>query len=1563
MAGKTRTTQAHGPRAASKPLKAPSSSQPPRRTASTTQSSKPAPAGGKKRTREEREDEPEKAVVTQSSLSLLNQPDEIDFPRGGGTGLTQREVREAQLEGEAEAMGDGNDEDRERQKETEVIKDKGKAKRRKLERALKGEVKAKNQIPKDAFRVEHLNYKRLIPGTKVLCQVVQVRPLEVIVSLPNQLLGHIPITNISSEFTARLEKAGEEDSDEEEEEESDEEDEVTADKGLPGLSALFHTGQYLIAVVTSTAVSDPTKLKLAGREGDETVRSSRRVELSVEPEKVNEGIAKGDLKRGFVFPAAVHDVEEKGYTLSLGLPPLSAFLPFADAKKLAPKGLHVGQVVVCRLTKIHSNERTVSVAVEWADIASTTLDSVSSITSLLPLQLVPALVTAVMPQGLNVKFHGYYDGTIDRFHLPISAGEEIAQHYKEGQKVKGRILWDSISQTPKKFALSMREEIVRLEESRVKALQSEWVVGRKCSAKIVAVDEEWGLTCEIVGDEPVPAFVHISRITDDHLSTIPKAGPWQIGTVHPARVVSLSPLDSLVQLSLQPSIISQSFLRVQDVRVGEEVKGTVKVLRDNALFVSIGGSVDGVVWPLHYADIRLKHPEKKFRPGQAVKARVFSVDPEKNRVVLTLKKQLLQTPHPLVTTLAEAEPGLVTDATVTKVLDKSVLVDFFGGIRALIPAAEAAEAFTDVSDLGRMFPLGKVVTVRILSVDQASSRIVASARQASAPAASTSASSAIESIDVGTLTTGTISALHETNLVLSLAEGGIKALLAYPTLARHRGMSVETLKSDLAKGQKLEDLVVVSKNVDKGFVIVGLVPSKSAAATAAASSSAPSTSQPQLTFDRLEVGALYPGRVTSRLSSGVVLVQLAGSRNASLRGRVALTELSDDYSLVSEKGEALFPVGTNVQAVVLAKDDDQRRLDLSLRASRVLSAQDKPLASPPADAPITSVDELKPASKVRGFVKNVANAGVFVELGRDITARVLIKELFDEYVKEWKPRFKVGQLVEGKILSVDKVSSQIEMSFRSSAVVKKDASAPTSISLADANLSKGQVVRGTIKRVQDYGVFIRLDESGVEGLCHKSKIVDDEKRSWKEVVREGQKVKAVVLSVDLEKKKLSLGLKKSLFPEGEASEDEDEDDKMVGEELDDEEEMISAGEDAEDEDEEEIADGDSEGESVDLQAMLAQAQAGGSDEEDDDEEMSEAEAPVASTSKLPATEAAPALAVKAGFSWGEDDGDAAMDAADKESDDDEEEDEAPKPSATAAGKKPANGLTALDDRTGDLDTQAPTSVADFERLLLGSPNSSYLWIQYIAFFVGLSQLDKAREIGQRALKTINFREEGEKLNVWIALLNLENSYGDETTLETLFKEAAQRNDAKTVHLRMIDIYERTGKYEAEEELFKKTVKKFSHSSKVWTLFAQFYLTHGRPAEARELLPRSLKSLEKRKHVKTITKFAQLEFKMGDAERGRTIFEGIVDSYPKRLDLWFVYVDMEIKQRNVVGVRALFDRILAQRLSSKKGKSVFKKWLSFEKDFGDEDGVEAVKERAVAFVQSRQGGGEEDGDEE
>jgi len=91
-------------------------------------------------------------------------------------------------------------------------------------------------------------------------------------------------------------------------------------------------------------------------------------------------------------------------------------------------------------------------------------------------------------------------------------------------------------------------------------------------------------------------------------------------------------------------------------------------------------------------------------------------------------------------------------------------------------------------------------------------------------------------------------------------------------------------------------------------------------------------------------------------------------------------------------------------------------------------------------------------------------------------------------------------------------------------------------------------------------------------------------------------------------------------------------------------------------------------------------------------------------------------------------------------------------------------------------------------------------------------------------------------------------------------------------------------------------------------------------------------------VKTIAKFAQLEFKFGDPERGRTIFEGLLESYPRRMDLWFILVDMEVKVGDLPRVRyrlslgyqlsellilflsrAVFIRILGMHLSAHRAK--------------------------------------------
>jgi rRNA biogenesis protein RRP5 len=103
------------------------------------------------------------------------------------------------------------------------------------------------------------------------------------------------------------------------------------------------------------------------------------------------------------------------------------------------------------------------------------------------------------------------------------------------------------------------------------------------------------------------------------------SGPWKVGTTHRARVTGYHPLDGLLQLSMKSSVLDQRFLQVGEVKVGEIIKGTVKKLTDSGLFVSISGNVDGVIWPNHYADIALKHPQKRFKAGGSIKCRVSRV--------------------------------------------------------------------------------------------------------------------------------------------------------------------------------------------------------------------------------------------------------------------------------------------------------------------------------------------------------------------------------------------------------------------------------------------------------------------------------------------------------------------------------------------------------------------------------------------------------------------------------------------------------------------------------------------------------------------------------------------------------------------------------------------------------------------------------------------------------------------------------------------------------------------------------------------------------------------------
>ncbi|GMP80966.1 hypothetical protein CsSME_00035870 [Camellia sinensis var. sinensis] len=146
-------------------------------------------------------------------------------------------------------------------------------------------------------------------------------------------------------------------------------------------------------------------------------------------------------------------------------------------------------------------------------------------------------------------------------------------------------------------------------------------------------------------------------------------------------------------------------------------------------------------------------------------------------------------------------------------------------------------------------------------------------------------------------------------------------------------------------------------------------------------------------------------------------------------------------------------------------------------------------------------------------------------------------------------------------------------------------------------------------------------------------------------------------------------------------------------------------------------------------------------------------------------------------------------------------------------KKKANEEREREIRAAEerlLEKDIPRSADEFEKVVRISPNSSFVWIKYMAFMLSLADVEKARSIAERALKTINIREESEKLNVWVAYFNLENEYGypPEDAVSKIFGRALQYCDPKKVHLALLGMYERTEQHKLADELLSKMSKKF-----------------------------------------------------------------------------------------------------------------------------------------------------------
>lgn len=152
---------------------------------------------------------------------------------------------------------------------------------------------------------------------------------------------------------------------------------------------------------------------------------------------------------------------------------------------------------------------------------------------------------------------------------------------------------------------------------------------------------------------------------------------------------------------------------------------------------------------------------------------------------------------------------------------------------------------------------------------------------------------------------------------------------------------------------------------------------------------------------------------------------------------------------------------------------------------------------------------------VKGEVKRFTNFGAFVEIN-GIDGLLHLSQISWSHVKKAEDILKEGQIIEVKIIGLDKESKKLSLSMKELM--------PKPWDNVKEKYPEDSIVLGKVVRLNDFGAFVEL-EPGVDGLVHISKISHNRIEHPSEVLKVGQEIKAKILSVDEENKRISLSIK------------------------------------------------------------------------------------------------------------------------------------------------------------------------------------------------------------------------------------------------------------------------------------------------------------------------------------------------------------------------------------------------------------------------------------------------------
>jgi len=512
--------------------------------------------------------------------------------------------------------------------------------------------------------------------------------------------------------------------------------------------------------------------------------------------------------------------------------------------------------------------------------------------------------------------------------------------------------------------------------------------------------------------------------------------------------------------------------------VGNQIaEGKIVRIDEDFVVVDIGYKSEGIV-PVSDWD----EDEEKPVIGDIIKVLIEQEDEDvpvqEHKGMVRLSKKKATKIEAWDNMMKSVKEDDIVNGLVTRKIKGGLLVDI--GVPVFLPASQV-----DVrrpNDIGEF--VGKEIQCMVLKIDEERRNIVVSRRAMIESERVEKKVALFTQLSEGEIRKGIVKNIADFGAFVDL--GGIDGLLHITDMSWGRiNHPTEMLQLD----EELE-VVILSINREKEKISLGLKQKE--------------PSPWDSVEERYPVGERLKGTVVNVMTYGAFIKLEEG-----IEGLVHISEMSWTKR-VNHPNEVLN-VGDEVEAVVLQINKDRQEISLGIKQTQ--------------DNPWEHVDDKYPIDKeIKGIVRNLTNYGAFIEIEDGIDGLLHVSDL--SWVKKITHPNEViskGQEVVCKVLSVDKKNHRIALGLKQ---LEED---PWEKQIPE-KYKPGQLVKGTVSKVTNFGVFVSLEDD-LEGLLHVSELANHKVENPEAVVKVGDELEVKVLRVDIEDRKIGLSRKRAEWGE------------------------------------------------------------------------------------------------------------------------------------------------------------------------------------------------------------------------------------------------------------------------------------------------------------------------------------------------------------------------------------------------------------------------------------------------